>query len=337
MKKLAAIILAAGKGTRMKSDKPKVVFNFAEKPMIQRVVDTALETNCDKIATVVGFKKEIVIDSLQPNLKNIFIEQKKQNGTGHAVIVTEEVFKDFDGDIFILCGDVPLLTSKTLKKILTKHQNKKAACTVLTAVMDDALKYGRIVRNIAGNVERIVEFKDATAEQKEIKEINSGIYCFDAKSLFTALKSVNSDNMQGEYYLTDTLEILNDQGKLVTSVLLDEIEEASGVNSQEQLADLENLLYSKIRKHWLNNGVVIENPQSVIIGSDVNIEQNVEIAANTIIKGNTIIKSGSRIGVNCYLLDSTIECNTKLQGFNVIVNSTLKENSIINFYDKRVN
>ena len=167
------------------------------------------------------------------------VVQRERLGTGHAVMVTEEIFKNFDGDVFILCGDVPLLRYKTLEKIQERHRKLNASCTVLTAFMDDALKYGRIVRNTDNNVQRIVEFKDATVEEKEIKEINTGIYCFDAKDLFTALQSIDSNNNQNEYYLTDTLEILNNENKLVTSVILDDMVEASGVNSKEQLADLE--------------------------------------------------------------------------------------------------
>ena len=239
MNKTAAIILAAGRGSRMKSDKPKVIFELAGKPMINRVVQTANMINSDLIAIVVGYKKQQVIDVVPKNDNIKFVEQVQQNGTGHAVMVTEEIFKNFDGDVFILCGDVPLLRYKTLEKIQERHRKLNASCTVLTAFMDDALKYGRIVRNTDNNVQRIVEFKDATVEEKEIKEINTGIYCFDAKDLFTALQSIDSNNNQNEYYLTDTLEILNNENKLVTSVVLDDMVEASGVNSKEQLADLE--------------------------------------------------------------------------------------------------
>ncbi len=249
MKKTAAIILAAGKGTRMKSDKPKVIFKLAGKPMINRVVETANKINSDLVAIVVGFKKEQVINVVPKDNSIKFVEQTQQNGTGHAVMVTEEIFKNFDGDIFILCGDVPLLRHQTLERIRDHHREYNASCTVLTAVMNDALKYGRIVRNSDGSVQRIVEFKDATKIEKEIKEINTGIYCFDAKDLFTALSSINSNNNQNEYYLTDTLEILNKQNKLVTSVLLDDMVEASGVNSVEQLADLETEFLSR-KEHF---------------------------------------------------------------------------------------
>ncbi|MEA2095236.1 MAG: sugar phosphate nucleotidyltransferase [Candidatus Cloacimonadota bacterium] len=245
MNKTAAIILAAGKGTRMKSDKPKVIFELAGKPMINRVVETANKINSDLIAIVVGYKKEQVIDVVPKNDNIKFVEQVQQNGTGHAVMVTENIFNNFDGDVFILCGDVPLLRYKTLEKIQEHHRKFNASCTVLTAFMDNALKYGRIVRNPDGNVQRIVEFKDATEKEKEINEINTGIYCYNAKDLFTALQRINNKNNQNEYYLTDTLEILNNKNKLVTSVILDDMVEASGVNSKEQLADLESEFLSR--------------------------------------------------------------------------------------------
>jgi UDP-N-acetylglucosamine diphosphorylase/glucosamine-1-phosphate N-acetyltransferase len=334
MKPLAAIILAAGKGTRMKSEKPKVIFPFAEKPMIQRVINTALQVKCDKIVTVVGYQKEQVINSVRENCAITFVEQKEQLGTGHAIMVTASEFEHFDGDIFILCGDVPLLSGQTLEKMYAHHQNKQAACTVLTAILDDALKYGRIVRDAKKNVKKIVEFKDASEQEKTINEINSGIYIFHAKNLFSALQKINNNNAQKEYYLTDTLEILNQQGKLVTSVLLEDMMEVSGINSQEQLVNLETMYYNQIKRKWLNEGVLIENPLTVIIGEDVQIEPNVEIQANTIIKGRSVLKSGSRIGANCYLFECYMEENVRLAGYNVIINRTLHANTSLEYFQK---
>lgn len=229
----------------MQSEKPKVVFELAGVPMINRVIETAEKIHSDLITVVVGYKKDVVIDIATKSDKIKFAEQKEQNGTGHAVMITESVFADFDGDVFILCGDVPLLRYETLEKMLVHHRDTKAACTVLTAVMDDALKYGRIVRNTDGNVQKIVEFKDSNEEQLAIKEINTGIYCFDAKSMFSALKNVGNTNNQNEYYLTDTLEILNNNNEIVTSVILVDMVEASGVNSVEQLADLEKEFFKR--------------------------------------------------------------------------------------------
>ena len=251
MRKVATIILAAGKGTRMNSEKPKVIFKLAGKPMINKVVETAKKVDSDLIVVVVGYKKDLVIDTVpaEDNIK--FVEQIEQNGTGDAVMVTEKEFQDFSGDIFVLCGDVPLLRHQTLEKMLQHHREKNAACTVLTAIMYDALRYGRIVRNKDNSVQRIVEYKDATDQEKQIMEINTGIYCFDAQSLFLALEKVTNHNKQEEYYLTDTLEILNEESKFVSSVILEDMIEASGVNSREQLSDLENEFYRR-QDHFEN-------------------------------------------------------------------------------------
>ena len=251
MRKVATIILAAGQGTRMNSEKPKVIFELAGKPMINRVVETAKKVDSDLIVVVVGFKKDMVIDTVPANDKIKFVEQIEQNGTGHAVIVTKNEFKEFSGDVFVLCGDVPLLRHQTLERMLQHHRKKNAACTVLSAVMNDVLRYGRIVRNKDNSVQRIVEFKDATDQEKQIMEINTGIYCFDAQSLFLALEKVTNNNNQKEYYLTDTLEILNEEKKIVTSVILEDMIEASGVNSRKQLSNLENEFYRR-QDHFEN-------------------------------------------------------------------------------------
>jgi UDP-N-acetylglucosamine diphosphorylase/glucosamine-1-phosphate N-acetyltransferase len=219
--------------------------------MINRVVETAKKVDSELIVVVVGYKKDLVIDTVPANDKIKFVEQIEQNGTGHAVMVTEKEFQDFSGDIFVLCGDVPLLRYQTLERMLQHHREKNAACTVLTAVMKDALRYGRIVRNKDNSVQRIVEYKDATDREKQIMEINTGIYCFEAQSLFLALEKVTNNNNQEEYYLTDTLDILNEEGKLVSSVILEDMIEASGVNSQEQLSNLENEFYRR-QDHFEN-------------------------------------------------------------------------------------
>jgi bifunctional UDP-N-acetylglucosamine pyrophosphorylase / glucosamine-1-phosphate N-acetyltransferase len=337
MRKCGAIVLAAGKGSRMKSQRAKVVFLLAEKPLIQRVVDTALSMDCDPVSVVVGHQKEKVIECIRPDGRLKFIEQKEQHGTGHAVIIAKESFSSFDGDVFILCGDVPLLSRTTLQKLLDSHRDEDAACTVLTVSLENPGSYGRIVRNNEGSVERIVEYKDATPEEREIKEINSGIYCFDCKSLCDARSKINNDNMQGEYYLTDTLEILKTAGKKVRAVVTDDLVEVSGVNSQQQLAELETEHYRRIREYWLNNGVSIENPSSVIIGDSVHIEPDVDIASNTVIKGNTRIGSFSYIGPNSFLHEAIISENVVLEGYNIVNKVTIHDNTRVKFRESRDN
>ncbi len=331
MSALAAIILAAGKGTRMKSERAKVTFPIAEKPMVQRVVDTALAMNCERICLVVGYLKETVISCLEEDDRLEFVEQKEQLGTGHAVSITEDLFKDSEQDILILCGDVPLLTPQTVTRIYQEHLSTHAACTVLTAFLDDPGKYGRMLRDANGKLYGIVEYKDASTEQRQIKEWNTGIYCFNSKELFRALKSTSNQNQQGEYYLTDVLGILYNEGKTISSVVLEDLMEVSGVNSQEQLAELEDIYVDKIRKRWLNSGVVIHNPDTVFIGDDVIIEPDVEIHQNTVIKGKCTLEKGAVIGPNCYLEHSTVCNDTILQGHNILVNAIIHEHELLEF------
>ena len=233
------IILAAGKGVRMKSNLPKVAHSLAGKSLVEWVVSTAEHFTPEKIVVVVGYKKEVVIDCLSGYDNIIFLEQQEQLGTGHAVYVTRKNFKDFKGTIIIMPGDVPLLKEKTLENLIKVHEEKQAVATVLTVDLDDPTGYGRIVRNDEGYVEKIVEHKDASEEFRKIKEINSGIFCFDAQELFSVLPKIGKDNSQSEMYLTDVLELLNEEGKPIAAVKVDDPVEVSGINSKEQLQELE--------------------------------------------------------------------------------------------------
>jgi len=237
----AVIILAAGKGTRMNSQTPKVCFQLAGKTILQRVVDTSLKIDPDTISIIVGYMADEVIDSLTPDPKIHFLLQINQNGSGDAVKVAKDFYRDFDGSILVLCGDVPLLTAETLKLMLEKHNSTKAACTILTMILTDPEKYGRIVRDNKNNVAEIVEYKDASPQIRSINEINTGIYCFHSKDLFNAIDKITNINQQNEYYLTDVVKILYDQKKNIQSVILEDIYEAAGVNSQDQLATLEKI------------------------------------------------------------------------------------------------
>ncbi|MDD3049843.1 MAG: NTP transferase domain-containing protein [Candidatus Cloacimonetes bacterium] len=329
----SAIILAAGKGTRMKSDKPKVVFPIAGKPMIERVVNTALKSDCSRLIIVVGYKMDQVKNAIPANEKIIYAEQYEQKGTGHAVMVTEENLHDFTGDVFILAGDVPLLSSNTLNLLHEQHVLTNADCTVLTAIIEDAGKYGRIVRDNNNRFRKIVEFKDASPEELSIQEYNTGIYCFRKESLFSALKEINCNNMQNEYYLTDTLEIILKRNGIISTMELTSLKEAAGINSQLQLAELETQLYFEIKEKFMNNGVVIENPVSVIIGEDVSIGRDSFIKCNSIIRGDSKIGENTIIGPNCLIVDSVIEDNCELQGYNIVVGAKIEEGTVLE-YDK---
>jgi len=237
--KLAVVVLAAGKGVRMKSSLPKVVHKLNGIPMIQRIITNVRKLHPEKIIAVVGYKKDIVMAAIHKSDNVIFVEQKKQKGTGHAVQMTKNELKDFSGYIIVTPGDVPLLTSNTLKDLVSLHQEKKAAATVLTTVMDDAHGYGRIIRDENDYVTKIVEHKDATEKEKQVQEINTGIFCFDSDALFTSLPLISSDNAQNEIYLTDALEILRKQNKKIAAMKTENRTEVTGVNSKEQLTALE--------------------------------------------------------------------------------------------------
>jgi bifunctional UDP-N-acetylglucosamine pyrophosphorylase / glucosamine-1-phosphate N-acetyltransferase len=245
----AAIILAAGKGTRMKSDMPKVVFELNGIPMINRVIATAKEIKSRRIIVVVGYKREIVQSVIEEDESIRFAVQEPQSGTGHAIMVCREHIEDFDGLVFILYGDVPLLKSDTLQKMQALHEKEKAACTVLTAVLDDPLQYGRIIRDSGDNFVKIVEHKDATEAEREVHEINTGIYCYNSAELLWSIGQLKNDNSQKEYYLTDTLEILKQKGEHIATLILEDNLEASGINSPQQLKELGNELMNREQRH----------------------------------------------------------------------------------------
>lgn len=241
MNDIVAVILAAGKGKRMKSDLPKVLHPLFGRPLIEHLVDTLISLSVKRIVIVVGHRAELVQQALAKYHGQVeFVLQKEQLGTGHAVLVTEPTLAGFAGDLLVLNGDVPLLSAETIKRLITLHRQEKAAATVLSAVPPDPTGYGRIVRIAGGNlVDRIVEHKDAGPEELKIGEINSGTFCFDSRLLFSALHDVKDDNSQKEYYITDVMAILRRQGRKAAACMTEDPDEALGVNSAEQLADLE--------------------------------------------------------------------------------------------------
>ncbi len=237
-KKLAVVIMAAGKGTRMNNpDMAKVMFSINGKPMVEHVVDLALKLNAERIVVIVGWQKDSVID----HLSKVFgprvtcVEQNPQLGTGHAVMQAEKSLADFDGDVLVLSGDVPMMSYATSHSLIEFHRSSRAEATVLTAVLDDATGYGRILRNTDGSVLGIVEHKDATDDQREIREINSGIYVFDAKLLFESLKHITPTNAQKEYYLTDVFHYFWLHQFVVSAVVAPNPVEISGINTVAQL------------------------------------------------------------------------------------------------------
>ena len=243
----AAVIMAAGKGTRMKDPtKAKVMYEILGHPMVHYVVDLAYGMKMDRIIAIVGWQKQVVTEFLRSEHPDVEIaEQNEQLGTGHAVMQTETILEGFDGDVVVLSGDVPLLLPHSMNELIDHHHEKNAVGTILTANVDDPAGYGRIVRNSEGFVERIVEHKDASDAEREIREINSGIYCFQRPELFDALHHITPQNVQGEYYLTDVFGYFRSQGSPIAALPATHPEEIQGVNTLEQLESASAVLRAR--------------------------------------------------------------------------------------------
>jgi len=238
------IILAAGKGTRMKSDLAKVLHKIHGRPMVHYVIDLAHDIGSERVILIVGHQKERAMAACK-DMNVEFTVQAQQLGTGHAVRMTQPLLHDYAGDVIVLSGDVPLLTIKTLKNLVSAHQNHKAIATLLTSQLDDPSGYGRVIRNEQGEVIKIVEDKDATQSERAVKEINVGIYMFNAKELFASLQLINNDNAQGEYYLPDVVKMYVDNGRRVIAQLADKFDETRGINTLQQLHQAETILASR--------------------------------------------------------------------------------------------
>lgn len=321
---IMAIVMAAGKGTRMKSKKSKLVQKIYGKEIVKRAVENAQKAGVHEIVAVVGYMKEEVMAVLGDSVKYAF--QEEMLGTGHAVIQAKEFLKGKKGKILVLNGDVPLIRPETLNKLLEKSIENKEYATLLTAIYDNPTGYGRIVRDEGGNIEAIVEEKDTTEEQKEIKEINAGIYCFDIEELLLALDKIEPNNAQGEYYLTDVIKIMNEKGLKTGAVIVEDNTEILGINDRIQLEMLTKVLQMRINTEHMKKGVTIEDVNNTYIYDDV------EIGMDTVIHPNTTIKSGVKIGEDCeigpnaYIREGcTLANNVKIGNFVEIKKAIIGE------------
>ena len=326
MEKIIGVILAAGKGTRMKTDKAKCVHKVYDKEMVKRVVETANKAGIKDIITVVGHKREQVEAVLKDTVKYAY--QEELLGTGDTVKQVIPYLKGKKGKVVVLNGDVPILRPETIKNLIQKSIRDKEYATLLTAIYENPSNYGRIVRDIGGNVRSIVEEKDATEEEKLINEINAGIYCFDIEELILALGEITPDNAQGEYYLTDVIKIMNEKGLKTGAVIVEDNTEILGVNDRIQLELVTQVLRARINTELMKSGVTIEDMNSTYIYDDV------EIGTDTIIHPNTIIKSGTKIGKNCeigpnsYIRENcNIADNVKIGSFVEIKKATIGKGS----------
>ncbi|WP_163539369.1 bifunctional UDP-N-acetylglucosamine diphosphorylase/glucosamine-1-phosphate N-acetyltransferase GlmU [Gracilibacillus sp. YIM 98692] len=306
-----AVVLAAGKGTRMKSKLYKVLHPVLGKPMVHHVVDQLKSLQLSSITTVVGFGAEKVQDQLGNDSE--FVVQEEQLGTGHAVQQAEKFLQDKQGTTIVVCGDTPLLTKETLQAVLDYHEEQQAKVTILTAHAENPTGYGRIIRDDHNQVEKIVEQKDATAEEQQVQEINTGTYCFDNQLLFEALKNVSNDNAQGEYYLPDVIQIAQKEGEKVVAYQTDDFHETIGVNDRVALSKAEQYMKERINEQHMRNGVSIIDPNQTYIGTDVNIAEDVTIHPGCVIQGNTTIEKDAEIGPNAEVNDCHIGEGTVLR------------------------
>ncbi|MCD3392059.1 NTP transferase domain-containing protein, partial [Streptococcus equi] len=299
-----AIILAAGKGTRMKSALPKVLHKVSGLSMLEHVLNSVSALAPQKQLTVIGHQAEQVRAVLGE--QSLTVVQEEQLGTGHAVMMAKEELSGLEGQTLVIAGDTPLIRGESLKALLDYHIREKNVATILTANAKDPFGYGRIIRNAAGEVVNIVEQKDANEAEQEVKEINTGTYIFDNKRLFEALKHLTTDNAQGEYYLTDVISIFKAGQERVGAYLLKDFDESLGVNDRLALAQAEVIMQERINRQHMLNGVTLQNPAATYIESSVEIAPDVLIEANVTLKGQTRIGSRSVITNGSYILDSRL-------------------------------
>lgn len=316
----AAIVLAAGAGTRMKSKKPKVVHEILGKPLVRWVVDAAREAGVDEVVTVVGHAREQVVPLVEAD--TVIAIQTEQRGTADAVLACKDALDGFEGSLVVLSGDCPLVTAETISALMKTREGVDAAAVVLTMQPENPFGYGRIIRDEDGQVLRIVEQKDASPEEAAVRECNSGFYCFDAKALFEALSEVGSDNAQGEFYLTDVLAICRAKGRPVLGLLAADDGECLGVNSRLQLAEATKIMQRRINERHMAAGVTMVDPDSVWIGPDVKIASDVEILPGVMLMGKTSIGEDSLIGPNTRLTDTCV-------GERCVVDETVAVEAVI--------
>lgn len=329
MKPLFAIILAAGKGTRMKSKKHKVLHSICGKAMIDHVLDELFKIQPQQTLLVTGHESSAVREHVGDRV--IYVEQREQLGTGHAVMQTAPILENEAGMTLVLNGDHPLYTRETIAKLLKKHELSGAAATILSADVHDPIGYGRIVRSSGGGVEYIVEHKDASAEERAITEVNTGTYLFDNQKLFRALQFVNNDNAQGEYYLPDVISILKSQGENVQVEVISDADEAQGINDRVQLAEAEAHLRKRILYQHMIQGVQIIDPNNTYIDAGVEIGVDTVIEPGVFLRGNTTIGEGCHIGPQVEMTDTTVADDARIR-YAVIQESNIKSQASVGPY-----
>jgi len=319
MKNIGVILLAAGQGTRMKSSVPKVLHPLAGKPLFLHALGVAKQLKPSAIAVVIGHEAGAVRDAYRGE-DVAWVTQEQQLGTGHAVLCAKPILGDFCGDVVILSGDVPLIQECTLAAMVQTHREHNAAVTLMTAVLDMPTGYGRIVRDASGDMTGIVEEKDATAAQRQIQEVNAGVYVTTPQFLFGALQEVRNDNRQGEYYLPDVAAIGLRDGKKIATFRVDDPGEMMGINTREELARMEKTLQERINRKWMDAGVTLKDPQTTYIEEAVSIGKDTVIGPNSHLRGRTVVGERCEIDGSAYITDAEIGDGVHLR-FSVVLTS----------------
>ncbi|KIL52454.1 bifunctional UDP-N-acetylglucosamine diphosphorylase/glucosamine-1-phosphate N-acetyltransferase GlmU [Jeotgalibacillus campisalis] len=306
-----AVILAAGQGTRMKSKLYKVLHPVCGKPMVEHVLEQVKLAEMNEIVTVVGHGAELV--QAQLGDRSEFVLQAEQLGTAHAVMQAKDRLQNKDGITLVVCGDTPLITAETMSSLIQHHEEQQAKATILTAHQEKPDGYGRIIRDENGLVKRIVEHKDANDTERSVKEVNTGTYCFDNRALFEALEKVSNDNVQGEYYLPDVIEILQTEGETIGAFQTALASETLGVNDRVALSQAEELMRARINEKHMRNGVSFIDSANTYISNEAVIGRDTVIYPGTVITGKTTIGEDCVVGPNSEFKDSTIGDRTNIK------------------------
>lgn len=326
MEKTVAIVMAAGKGTRMKSKKSKLVHKIYGKEIIKRSVENVKRAGIDEIIAVVGYQKEQIQEVLGDTVKYAF--QEEQLGTGHAVMQAAKLLEGKTGKVLILNGDHPIIRPETLKRLVEVSTNRGESATVLTMIHDDIIPYGKIIHDVDGKINAIIEHKDCNEEQLKIKEVNLGMYCFDIQDLLEALKHINNNNAQNEYYLPDVIKVMYDKGLKTGSIVVSDNAEVLGINDRMDLQILTKALQLRINTEHMKNGVTIEDINNTYIYDDVEIGIDTIIHPNTTIKSGVVIGEDCEIGPNAYIREGCkLANNVKIGSFVEIKKAIIGESA----------
>lgn len=322
-----AVILAAGKGTRMKSEMPKVLHEVLYKPMIQHVVDELKKLGVQQIVAVVGHGASLV-EACLTGQNVTFALQEEQLGTGHAVLQAAEALEGKPGLTLVLNGDAPLIRAETLQAMIDSHLAKQCQATMMTCDLPETTPFGRVIRDADGQVLRITEYKDASPSERQITEMNAGEYCFDNQYLFDALRKLTPNNAQHEYYITDLAKVMSEMGLKVDTFQIDDFNEVGGINDRVGLAEANAILQERINREHLQNGVTIVDPKTTYIARDVKIGQDTIIEPGCVIKGRTIIGDHCHIGPYCELTNVTLEDHVEIK-YSVLSDSLVRSGTDI--------